>query len=152
MLTVINQIDCSNHLSQLSRSFAQRIMGDSSAEQPALFDSSTVDDGRTPHHPVSQTKKLPGIVLFHHNMRVRFTTTIQQPFAVQDVEGTVVGFDPDPADDGTKSRLLSTSSRTAEWPCRLMPKAIYVKIDECAYQFLPPGTCALHRQLGHDDQ
>ena len=100
----------------------------------------------------SRTKKLPGIVLFHHNMRVRFTTTIQQPFAVQDVEGTVVGFDPDPADDGTKSRLLSTSSRTAEWPCRLMPKAIYVKIDECAYQFLPPGTCALHRPLGHDDR
>ena len=101
---------------------------------------------------VSQTKKLPGIVLFHHNMRVRFTTTIQQPFAVQDVEGTVVGFDPDPADGGTQSRLRSTSSQTAEWPCRLMPKAIYVKIDECAYQFLPPGTCALHRQLGHDDQ
>ena len=63
---------------------------------------------------VSQTKKLPGIVFFHYNMRVRFTTTIQQPFAVQDVEGTVVGFDPDPADEGTKARLRSTSSKTAD--------------------------------------
>ena len=34
---------------------------------------------------VSQTKKLPGVVLFHQNMRGRFTTLIQQPFAVQDV-------------------------------------------------------------------
>ena len=39
------------------------------------------------------------------------------------MEFTIVGFDPDTADVGTKSRLLSTSSQTAEWPCRLMPKA-----------------------------
>ena len=101
---------------------------------------------------ISQTKKLPGVVLFHLNMRVRFTTTIQQPFAVQDVEATVVGFDPDPNDHGLKARLQATSSQTAEWPCALMPHAIYVKIDECDYQFLPPGTCSLHRQHGHDDQ
>ena len=96
---------------------------------------------------VSHTKKLPGVVLFHQNMRGRFTTLIQQPFAVQDVEFTIVGFDPDPADAGTKSRLLSTSSETAEWPCRLMPKAIYVKIDDCDYQFLPPSSCSLHSNL-----
>ena len=64
----------------------------------------------------------------------------------------MVGFDPDPADEGTKARLRSTSSQTAKLTCRLMRKAIYVKIDECDYQFLPPGTCALHRQVGHDDQ
>ena len=63
-------------------------------------------------------------------MRGRFTSVIQQPFAVQDVEFTVVGFDPDPADAGTKARLLSTSSQTAEWPCRLMPKAIYVTLHK----------------------
>ena len=79
---------------------------------------------------VSQTKKLPGVVLFHQNMRGRFTSVIQQPFAVQDVEFTVVGFDPDPADAGTKARLLSTSSQTAEWPCRLMPKAIHVTLHK----------------------
>ena len=32
-----------------------------------------------------------------------------------------------------------------------MPKAIYVKLDECDFVFLPPGTCSLHRQLGHDE-
>ena len=100
---------------------------------------------------VSQTKRLPGIVLFHQHMRMRFTTTIQQPFAVQDVECTVIGFDPDPADTSLQARLLSTSTPTAEWTCKLMPKAIYVKLDECDFVFLPPGTCSIHRQLGHDE-
>ena len=43
---------------------------------------------------IQKTKRLPPLVLFHLGMRVRLTTTIQQPFAVQEVEGTVVGFDP----------------------------------------------------------
>ena len=43
---------------------------------------------------IQKTKRLPPVVLFHLGMRVRLTTTIQQPFAVQDVESTVVGFAP----------------------------------------------------------
>ena len=39
---------------------------------------------------LQKTKRLPPVVLFHVGMRVRLTTTIQQPFAVQDVEGTVI--------------------------------------------------------------
>ena len=35
---------------------------------------------------LSATKKLPAAVLWHHGMRTKFTTTLQQPFAVQDVE------------------------------------------------------------------
>ena len=64
-------------------------------------------------------------------MRVRLTTTIQQPFAVQDVEGMVVGFDPDPADSTTKARLRSqATSHAGDFACPLMPKAIYVKLDD----------------------
>ena len=44
---------------------------------------------------IQATKRLPAVVLWHQGMRMRFTTTLQQPFAVQDVECTVVGFDPD---------------------------------------------------------
>ena len=44
---------------------------------------------------LSVTKRLPAVVLWHHGMRMKFSTTLQQPFAVQDVEGSVVGFDPD---------------------------------------------------------
>ena len=95
-----------------------------------------------------QTKRLPGVVLFHHGMRMRFSTTIQQPFAVQDTECTVVGFDPDLADHYINGKLRAGSA--TEIVCQRMPKAIYVKIDECDLIFLPPGTCSLHRTVGHD--
>ena len=96
------------------------------------------------------TKRLPGVALFHWNMRVRLSTTLQQPFAVQDVEGTVVGFDPDPADTSCKAALLHASQVSAEFRCSRMPKAIYVKLDECEHQFLPPGTCHTHGSTGHE--
>jgi len=85
------------------------------------------------------------VVLFHLGMRVRLTTTIKQPFAVQDVEGTVVGFDPDPADKSTLARLRSQASGHAGvFACHLMPKAIYVKLDDCELQLLPPVPCCEH--------
>ena len=59
---------------------------------------------------IQKTRRLPPVVLFHYGMRGRLTTTIQQPFAVQDVEGTVVGFDPDPADLTTKNQASVTIS------------------------------------------
>lgn len=94
---------------------------------------------------IQKTKRLPPVVLFHYGMRVRLTTTIQQPFAVQDVEGTVVGFDPDPADLTTKTRIRSpAAAHTAEFACPLMPKAIYVKLDDCDLQLLPPAPCPKH--------
>lgn len=97
---------------------------------------------------IQKTKRLPPAVLFHLGMRVRLTTTIQQPFAVQDVEGTVVGFDPDPADRATKNRLDSpATSHAADFACPLMPKAIYVKLDDCQLQLLPPTTCPEHPHL-----
>ena len=59
---------------------------------------------------LSQTKRLPGVVLFHQGMRMRLTTTLQQPFAVQDAECTVVGFEPDPADHHINSKIRTTSA------------------------------------------
>ena len=50
---------------------------------------------------ISTTKRLLGVVLWHQGMRMRFTTTLQQPFAVQDVECTVVGFEPADQDKDT---------------------------------------------------
>ena len=66
---------------------------------------------------IQNTKRLPPVVLFHLGMRVRLTTTIQQPFAVQDVEGTVVGFEPDPADSITQARLSSPVTSHAGDSC-----------------------------------
>ena len=78
---------------------------------------------------LSQTKRLPGIVLFHQHMRMRLTTTLQQPFAVQDAECTVVGFEPDPADRYVSSNLRTTDA--SEMRCTRMKQAIYVKLDDC---------------------
>ena len=44
------------------------------------------------------------------------------------------------------------SNTAAECTCTRMPKAIYVKLDDCNHQFLPPAACSLHRLSGHDPQ
>ena len=98
---------------------------------------------------VQSTKRLPGVVLFHVGMRMRFTTTVQQPFAVQDVEGVVVGFDPVDTDSSTKSRV-DRANNIAEHVCPHMPAAIYMKIDDCEHHFLPPAPCPIHQLTGHD--
>ena len=80
---------------------------------------------------------------------MRFTTTLQQPFAVQDVECTVVGFDPDDKDYETRTVADAQHCR-GEHRCNYIPRAIYVKIDDCDYHFLPPAPCFEHRSTGHD--
>ena len=98
---------------------------------------------------IQTTKRLPGTVLFHVGMRMRFTTTLQQPFAVQDVDCTVVGFDPDDSDKAAQVEVDSQCG-SGEYACTYMPKAIYVKIDDCDYTFLPPAPCSFHRRSGLD--
>ena len=98
---------------------------------------------------LSSTKRLPAVVLWHHGMRMKFSTTLQQPFAVQDVECTVVGFEPDDKDHDAKAAIDAQHCQ-GEHVCQFMPKAIYVKIDDCDYHFLPPAPCSVHRLTGHD--
>ena len=59
---------------------------------------------------------------------MRFTTTLQQPFAVQDVECAVVGFDPDDKDYETRTVADAQHCR-GEHRCKHIPPAIYVKMD-----------------------
>ena len=98
---------------------------------------------------LSSTKRLPAVLLWHHGMRMKFSTTLQQPFAVQDVECTVVGFEPDDKDHDAKAAIDAQHCQ-GEHVCQFMPKAIYVKIDDCDYHFLPPAPCSVHRLTGHD--
>ena len=90
-------------------------------------------------------------MLVHHvGMRMKFSTTLQQPFAVQDVECTVVGFEPDEKDHDAKAALDAHHCQ-GEHVCAYIPKAICVKIDDCDYQFLPPTPCSVHRPTSHDE-
>ena len=98
---------------------------------------------------LSSTKRFQAVALWHHGMRMKFSTTLEQPFAVQDVECTVVGFEPDDRDYDTKDALDDQHCQ-GEHVCAFMPKAIYVKIDDCDHHFLPPAPCSLHRSTGHD--
>ena len=98
---------------------------------------------------LSATKRLPAVLLWHVGMRMKFTTTLQQPFAVQDVECIVVGFEPDDRDYEAKAALDAPHCQ-GEHVCAYLPAVIYVKIDDCEHHFLPPGPCAFHRSSGHD--
>ena len=98
---------------------------------------------------LSSTKRLPAVVLWHHGMRMKFSTTLQQPFAVQDVECTVAGFECDDKDHDAKAAIDAQHCQ-GEHVCAFMPKAIYVKIDDCDCHFLPPAPCLTHRSTGHD--
>ena len=98
---------------------------------------------------IQTTTRLPATVLFHIGMRMRFATTLHQPFAVQDVDCTVVGFDPDDLDKEAHIEMKS-QCRSGVYAFVNMPKAIYVKIDECHYRFLPPAPCSVHRLTGRD--
>ena len=44
-------------------------------------------------------------------MRVKFTSTLQQPFAVQDVACIVVGFEPDDKDYDAKAAMDAQRTR-----------------------------------------
>ena len=74
---------------------------------------------------LSSTKRLPATFLWHHGMRMKFSTTLQQPFAVQDVECTVVGFEPDDKDPDAKAAIDAQHCQ-GEHVCAFMLKANYV--------------------------
>ena len=91
---------------------------------------------------MSRTKGLPGLCCFHMQQKVRFTANMAPPFVTQNTEGTIVGFDPDHRD--TTALLSLRHNCTGEVQLRYMPKAVYVKIDDCTDKFLPPCACAEH--------
>ena len=99
---------------------------------------------------LSSTKRLPAVALWHHGMRMKFSTTLQQPHAVQDSECTVVGFEPDERDYAAR-RAMDAQHCLGEYVCQFLPKAIYVVIDKCEHHFLPPVPCPEHRMTGYED-
>jgi hypothetical protein len=98
---------------------------------------------------VGRTNRLPGMVLLHINMRVRITTQVLPPWAVQDATGVVMEIDAAPQD---KRRCNSSCSGDAhpaeEMKLSELPPGVYVKLDDCDREFLPPLVCQQHRQAG----
>ena len=79
---------------------------------------------------VALTKRLPGWVMLHPQMRVRLTTQVLPPWAVQDTTGTVMEIDLSARD---RQRMKSTeySNLAAEMVLEELPHGVYVKSEAC---------------------
>lgn len=92
---------------------------------------------------LSTTKRLPGIAYVHIGMRVRLTTPVLPPWAVQDSTGTVVSID-----FGNGHEPVHHGNCPGEILLKVLPAAIYVQLDACELEFLPPTPCAEHQLVG----
>ena len=96
---------------------------------------------------VAHTSRLPGLVLLHIGMRMRITTQVLPPWAVQDTTCTVMEINFCPRD----RQRMSASGEThpaAEMRLEELPLGVYVKLDDCNREFLPPVVCEKHQQAG----
>ena len=96
---------------------------------------------------LSTTKRLPGIVCFHQDMRVRLTASVLPPWAVQDSTGYIKYIDLHPVD---KNALESSSTLPGEYKL-VYPPILYVELDGVDQEFLPPTTCSRHLDTGFND-
>ena len=87
------------------------------------------------------------MVLLHIGMRVRLTTQVLPPWAVQDATGTVMEIEASPLDKQRFARS-DDSHFAAEMRFEELPLGVYVKLDDCKREFLPPTPCEQHRRSG----
>lgn len=94
------------------------------------------------------TQRLPGYCLLHMNMEVRLTTTLDNPHAVQDQIGIVVGIEWDPNDIVAKT-YQHRATADSELLLKALPSAIYVKLHNSKVMFMPEPTCPAHTMAGN---
>ena len=87
------------------------------------------------------------MVLLHIGMRVRITTQVLPPWAVQDATGTIMEIEASPRD---RQRVSGSGDAhpAAQMPFTELPSTVYVKLDKCNQEFLPPLVCQRHQQAG----
>ena len=85
--------------------------------------------------------------MLHPQMRVRLTTQVLPPWAVQDATGVVMEIDLSPRD---RQRMQSSggSDLLAEMVLDELPVGVYVKLDKCDHEFLPAIKCPKHARSG----
>ena len=96
---------------------------------------------------LGHTSRLPGWALLHTNMRVRLTTQILPPWAVQDATGTIMEMDLS-ANDRRRLASNGASHVAAEMCLSELPLGVYIKLDKCTHEFLPPIMCQKHARSG----
>ena len=99
---------------------------------------------------VNNTSRLPGWALLHIGMRVRLTTQVLTPWAVQDSCGTVMEIDLS-ANDRRRFTASVGERPAAEMCLNELPNGVYVHVDKCNHEFLPPLACLEHEQSGFSE-
>ena len=94
---------------------------------------------------ISEARRLPGIAAVHIGMRIRLTTSVLPPWAVQDSAGTVMAIDFGESQPPSQHGMCA-----GEVLLRTLPRAMYVQLDNCQLEFLPPTPCDGHQLLGFD--
>ena len=107
------------------------------------------------HPNMNTTGRLPSFAMFHIGMRVRLTQPVEPPDAVVDATGTVVGIEFHPLEPQSHKRGAGLGHGAAEPVAsvvllRHQPLCVYVKLDDCDTEFLPPKPCAEHVLTGVD--
>ena len=97
---------------------------------------------------LSATKKLPGMVWCHREMRIRFTKSVIAPYVVQDTCGYIKYMELHPTD---QENLRSHASPPAEFHLQYAP-ILYVQVDGLKHEFLPPTPCESHRNAGYNNE
>ena len=93
---------------------------------------------------LTKTKRLPAFCLLHVGMKIRLTTTLEMPYAVQDATGTVleINFAENDAQARRHRRTgAALQSLQSELLLDSLPTAVLVKLDDCTHVFLPVQPC-----------
>ena len=89
---------------------------------------------------LSQTKRLPAFCLLHIGMQVRLTTTLHQPYAVQDATATVLEIHF--ADNDAQAHQHMRGAKHVDVLLDLLPVAVLIQLHDCKHVFLPVGPCS----------
>ncbi len=107
---------------------------DTSTQIPRWHRDTTIYERALGVPSLPTTSRLPGIVLFHLNMRVRLTTQVLPPWAVQDTTGTIMEIDLcDPDREQLKEKMDANDDARMDSELCLsqLPKGFCVELDKC---------------------
>ena len=105
-------------------------------------------------HPIMNTTgRLPGFGMFHIGMRMRLIQSVEPPEGVVDATGECVGIDVHPLEPQSHRRCAFPGHGAAEPVAsvvvlRHQPLCVYLKLDDCDTEFLPPKPCSEHEVCG----
>ena len=89
---------------------------------------------------LTKTKRLPAFCLLHVGMEMRLTTTLDQPYAVQDATATVLEIHY-AEHDAAAQQYMRSAAQPAEVLLDQLPVAVLVRLHDCKHVFLPCEPC-----------